>query len=300
MYLIFSSQKFYVEIYSLNVLRNILQNIHGNVLIVQNIFEFTSQKYGYKSLENGEWESYPNIPIEMIYFWLKIKNNPDELIKANYLWWKTPGSNWRQNIFFDSQYTRDGILNENPNAKKLIELNKYIITIDSQDNSRCEKNYVLQHHFDDKPGKRIGDKVNIVAIPYIEFLIPKNISKKLINKMDQIDDCLVISSGGIKYFNKTLLKRIKYGPAWEQEYSYLSGTEDPYLNISPNGQFEFVIENITRFNSIPAWYREITDRFEEVLDNFDIGYIMSNAMATKTTCSPDDDIYQRLLDMIIQ
>jgi hypothetical protein len=251
-------------------------------------------------VDNSVWDNNPIIPIEMIHFWLKIKNNPEELIKANYLWWKTPGANWRQNVFSDSQYTRDDILNENPNAKKLIELNKYIITLDSQDNSRCEKNYILQHEFGDEPGQRIGDKVNIVAIPYILFLMPKNISKKLINKMDQIDDCLFIFHDGIKYLNKTLLKRIKYGPAYEQEYSYLSEIEDPYLNIPPNGQFEIIIERIITRISVSIWYKDITDRFEEILDNFDIGYIMSNAMATKTTCSPNDDIYQRLLDYIIE
>lgn len=237
----------------------------------------------------------------MFSLWFKIINNPEELIKANHLWWKTPGANWRQNIFFNSQYTRDGILLENSNAKKLIELNKYIITIDSQDNSRCEKKFKLKYTFADEPGQRSGDIVNIVSIPYILFLIPKNISKKLIEKKDFEDILFIITSDGKKYINNTLKNRIKNGPPCEQEYSYLSNQKDPYLTKPADDRIKRLIDNLSNnINDtfISTWYKQNFNSFQNIMKYFDIGYIMSNAMANGKTCSPDDDIYQRLLTLV--
>lgn len=68
--------------------------------------------------------------------------------KVNAKWWNTPGSLSKDNSVFTG-YNRDEILQENPFSQKLISLNQYLITIDSQDskNTEHDKGIELQRFY---------------------------------------------------------------------------------------------------------------------------------------------------------
>ena len=59
----------------------------------------------------------------------QIKEN--YFIYHNYIWWSTPGSK-NKNRMISSGYNRNDIIKENKYDKSIIEINRKIITLDSQ------------------------------------------------------------------------------------------------------------------------------------------------------------------------
>jgi hypothetical protein len=64
-----------------------------------------------------------------------------KLVQKVHTWFLTPGSKDANYPIKYGGYDRDDILNENPNAKDIIELSNYAIPIDSQDES-CHKGHM--------------------------------------------------------------------------------------------------------------------------------------------------------------
>ena len=126
--------------------------------------------------------------------WEKYKDNVEALLYLNYLWWTIPTEEWSHNIF-GSDANPSAILRENPNAQAIIDLNSYLITIDSQDDS--SQNAPLDQEIWD------------YQIPYIQFYIPKATADNLIKNLDpNFDDLLLIKrktdKGTSNFFNDAL------------------------------------------------------------------------------------------------
>ena len=56
------------------------------------------------------------------------------MVRLNYAWWSTPGSKSIDSIS-GSGYDRDDIITENLMSKLLVDINRYVITVDGQDAS---------------------------------------------------------------------------------------------------------------------------------------------------------------------
>lgn len=166
------------------------------------------------SLSENDFQSVPKIKITLNkwnYFnnkmnnhllneWFNsIKNN--QVLLLNEMWWKTEGTSCFQNIFSRGFYNRDEILKENSNSELLIEINKYVITLESQSpiSGKTYINYKTE----------IREKE--VQIPYIEFLLPISKLNNFVLKMDESNDYIIFSQGSIfKHPNKKLKSLGKY------------------------------------------------------------------------------------------
>ena len=239
-----------------------------------------------------EWDNSPTMRSTIYNYWAALLNkDASSFIAANALWWATPGANWRQNIFTAGQYSRDAILEENPLSQDLIKLNSLVITYDSQDTSRCEDNFM-------HPREGL---IDIIAIPYVNFYMTKEVSAKLLGKKDAIPDCLVISIDGKVVFNDALIKRLQYGPYLEQEYSVPAGTiklRDKFVRKKELNANDYDADRWGISKEHNIWwinkYGKEYALFKSLVKNLDSAHIISS----REPCDPTDNLYQRLIEYI--
>ena len=111
-----------------------------------------------------------------------------DIIKQNYTWWKTRGAKSKDNPFVNMD--RDEIIKENNYFSSIVELNRYVITTDSQKNMNENKEYIPHIGFMVFMSRRDGfdiedlKKTPIIEshqVPYIECYMPQNYITPLIN-----------------------------------------------------------------------------------------------------------------------
>jgi hypothetical protein len=88
-----------------------------------------------------------------------------KVVEKAHKWFSTPGSKEKDHPIKYGGYDRDDIIKANPNAKEVINLNKYVMTIDMQDES-CEK----EHGYFQRP--------------YVDFMILDTYAKKLVKHLE--------------------------------------------------------------------------------------------------------------------
>lgn len=95
----------------------------------------------------------------------------DELLELNYNWWTTPKSTYNEHCLYYhlSYYNRDDIIEENNYSDNIIQLNKHIVTIDSQENVFREN---INEYFHPKFVESVSERDSIdynelINTPYI-------------------------------------------------------------------------------------------------------------------------------------
>lgn len=114
----------------------------------------------------------------------------DNLLKTNTNWWQARDGSPH---FFEEGYTVNSILKENPSSVALIDLNRYIITIGSQDGT-CESQSSLVslkflkwrdlEHLKEIPGREFQR-------PYLQFLCKRGLETELLKLQNYGIACYV-------------------------------------------------------------------------------------------------------------
>jgi hypothetical protein len=86
-----------------------------------------------------------------------------KVVEKAHKWFSTPGSKDKDHPIKYGGYDRDDILQDNPNAKDIININKYVITIDMQDET-CAGDHFQR--------------------PYVDFMILDTYAKKLVKHLE--------------------------------------------------------------------------------------------------------------------
>lgn len=105
-----------------------------------------------------------------------------DLFVYNALWWNTPGALYKYSPFVGG-YNRDDILNQNPRAQLLIQLNQKCITLDSQEMRTgapfkithpkvIEENYKRELRFNE--WSTFDDLWVTYSRAYVEFMVPRS------------------------------------------------------------------------------------------------------------------------------
>ncbi len=180
--------------------------------------------------------------------------NTEQLFEINAEWWKTPGSKGDDHpvAVLASGYDRDDILSENPDAGELIELNKYVITVDSQDYS-CDSKFSTAHpdfikwinQRYDKNYPEENTEALTLQVPYIGLILRTKDAKKIIRSSSFDNFYVAYFDGKKKYWNRLLGTRIEAGSKKVPLTSYLlmSRNRNSFEMMSPtNFQFNFQTE----------------------------------------------------------
>lgn len=232
------------------------------------------------------------ISSDMLTFWSTHLNNPSALIKANSLWWSTPGARFEQNALLIEYAHRDELIDPyiQPYGSDLIELNKYIIIVDTQNIPFCGINPNDESKY-------------IVPIPFIQFLMPKTLGQKFLQIIDDIDDCFGMRRNNVVYINNNLESRSRNGPPLDITYTYSIRSGDRFKNIryTENDPSKWLVNqiliNLESFGPF-IMYANLQDQFKPYSNLFDYGFIMSNALVNGRECDPTDNLYERLLKYI--
>jgi len=145
-----------------------------------------------------------------------------DLLEKNKRWWSRPGSKHRNHPVpkLQGYYDRNEILEENRNSGKIIELNKYVITLDSQDDTSDDVDHgfyvdkdILKMFHSDKEIRRFN-LANVLAYtfqrPYIDFLADSRTAKNIYEYLADVKDigliCVNITRPGNVYVNNAIDK----------------------------------------------------------------------------------------------
>ncbi len=199
-----------------------------------------------------------------------------------------------QNIFSGGMYDRDDILEENPRAKTLIELNKYIISIDSQDDSpQLEENPIKLYMTSFSPGFYLQR-------PYIYFYLNRDQAENLREIMDKVPDYLYIGRAGgekgvpqktrNKAASEAKIRSINFliDPANMQEL--LTEGEKVWSTEVDKGKKQF-----KTISSMPSINRNWEEMHQEMMPHFVPVRIESSRLPA---LGVEDDLVSRLLKLV--
>lgn len=196
------------------------------------------------------------------------------ILDKNYTWWSTPGA--PAYVFPWMGYDRDNILEENPHSNLLININKYIITVDSQDDSLCKstwgkavnETYIKSWHRRWLKGcGGYPDKIFMLQQlrPYVLFLAPVSVAEKIFTALDNSEEYFFGMSRAEYDENKETLKTNKI---WKARVEKGKNSIPVTINIIRNEcktcPDEYLVKNIETY-SVAEW----SEKCFEVYTAFD-------------------------------